>query len=334
MHCPDENQLAAFLEARLDVESRTGVDVHLDQCTACRSLVSVLAEALGTPLPQGPSDPNRELFAGDRIADRYVLLKHVGEGGTSTVWAARDETDGSEIALKILKERVSEGQKRLAREARVTAALDHPNILQSRCVVTDGEAMFLVMDLLAGESLASRLVREPLTLSEVGAFTLPAIEALSFAHDAGVLHRDIKPENIFLCEDRRVLLLDFGLAKLLERVLGLTMTSTTQAGFVLGTPQYMAPEQLAADPNVGPPADVWSLGVVLYECLGGKRPIDGRSFGQIFKQIYSHNIMPLREIAPKAPRELTDCIDRMLTLDAPARPTLEDVRRCVSTFAR
>ena len=334
MQCPDENQLAAFLEARLDLDGRSIVDVHLDRCTACRSLVSVLAEALGTPIPEGSGDPNRELFTGDRIAGQYVLLRRIGEGGTSTVWAARDENDGREVALKILKERISDGQKRLLREARVTTALDHPGILQSHGVVTDDEAMFLVMDLLAGESLGARLVRAPLSLAELSAIALPVIDALSFAHRSGVLHRDIKPENIFLCEDGRVLLLDFGLAKLLESVLGLTMTSTTQAGFVLGTPQYMAPEQLAADPNVGPPADVWSLGVVLYECLGGKRPIDGRSFGQIFKQIFDRTIKPLHEIAPGVPTPMAACVDRMLSLEAVQRPSLDEVRARLTTLGK
>jgi serine/threonine protein kinase len=189
--------------------------------------------------------------------------------------------------------------------------------------------VFMVMELLAGETLAARLEREgPLPLDETLAVMAPVASALRAAHARGIVHRDLKPENIFLARSEGsdaidVKVLDFGLAKPVSSTAG--TTAITQTGAVMGTPYYMAPEQVYGEKDLDPRADVWALGAVLYECLGGEKPFTGENFGQVFRRISQAEFRPLRELAPGVPGWLADLVAQMLSHEREPRPSMSSV---------
>src|SRR5690606_26612266 len=166
-----------------------------------------------------------------------------------------------------------------------------------------------------GESLGARLARagrlEPAFACRVFSSVVAAVRA---AHERGVVHRDLKPDNIFLCEDGTVKVLDFGIARETFDAAdpAITAEALTDTGQSLGTPQYMAPEQIFGEKDVDARADVWALGVILYQALSGKRPFDGANPGQVFKAIALDPPVPLAERARDAPRVLADLVARML----------------------
>lgn len=179
----------------------------------------------------------------------------------------------------------------------------------------------MVMELLRGETLGQKLQRdERLSLEETAALLVPVISAVGAAHAFGIVHRDLKPENLFLSEGDAtpvVKVLDFGIAKLTaERYLDDGSSGLlTESGSMLGTPCYMAPEQASGEQPVDHRADVWSLGVILYECLSGSRPIEGETLPQVLARLMSAGIMPLERIAPELPGEVTALVKQMLARD-------------------
>lgn len=331
----DENDILALLEHRMAKEQRAAVESHLDACPACLELLAMVASASPAPLALQPTelDVTRHLTAsrlspGDRLADRFRLERVVGEGGMGVVWAARDErASDAPVALKILKEVTQAEKRRFLREAEVMQSFEHPGILDVREVVAVGEGVLLVMDLLEGESLGARLSRVG-RLDVAGAvdILLPLTGATIAAHARGVVHRDLKPENVFLCADGRVVLLDFGMAKLTASF-DLAMSGwMTESGLILGTPHYMAPEQIYGERDVDARADVWALGVVMYECLSGERPVSGKSFGQIVRALQRREMVDLAERAPTVPVAFLALVRRMLSHERAERPSLVEVR--------
>jgi serine/threonine protein kinase len=266
--------------------------------------------------------------AGAIVADRYVLDHALGEGGMGSVWAARHRVTGKRVAVKLLKRSSPEHRRRFIQEARVAAAIRHANVVEVHDILETGEGgLALVMDLLEGEPLSALLERdgaiEPKRLLPLA---LPILAGLGAAHAAGVVHRDLKPDNIFLVRDTAtgettVKLLDFGIAKLTEMATALRSTGgLTQTGSVLGTPHYMAPEQVFGEKSLDHRADFWSLGIVLYECLSGACPIQGDNVGQLFKAISLRAFPSLCDALPNAPRDLTGLVDAMLSLRPEDRP--------------
>ncbi|MBX3261001.1 MAG: serine/threonine protein kinase [Labilithrix sp.] len=331
----DENDVLELLEHWMPKARRAEVEAHLDGCPACLELLAVVAAASPARPGTEPTEPDvtRHLTApclapGDRLAGRFVLDRVVGEGGMGVVWAARDDrAAGRPVALKLLKEVSAAEKRRLLREARLMRSFDHPGILDVKEVVEVGDEVLLVMDLLDGESLGARLGRVGrLSVGAALDVLVPLVEATMAAHARGVVHRDLKPENVFLHRDGRVLLLDFGMAKLVPS-LDLTMSGwMTESGLVLGTPHYMAPEQVYGERDVDARADVWAIGVVAYECLSGERPVSGKSFGQIVRAMQRREIVALASRAPDVPAALADVVGRMLAHDRALRPPLEEVR--------
>jgi eukaryotic-like serine/threonine-protein kinase len=184
----------------------------------------------------------------------------------------------------------------------------------------DGEPA-LVMDLLKGEPLSARLLEKgKLGLGETADVLLPVLAAIGAAHAAGVVHRDLKPDNIFLSEGG-VRILDFGLAKATLIDAGTARSIGNQSGEIVGTPRYMSPEQAFAEKDVDYRADIWSLGMVLYQCLSGTLPTESDSMGQILKVILSGSIAPLASVAPEIPAELGAMVDSMLARDRAQRPS-------------
>jgi serine/threonine-protein kinase len=336
----DENDILALLEHRMAKEQRAAVESHLDACPACLELLAMVASASPVPLALEPTelDVTRHLTAsrlspGDLLAGRFRLARVVGEGGMGIVWAAHDERAGGQlVALKILKEVTAAEKRRFLREAEVMQSFEHPGILDVKEVVAVGEDVLLVMDLLEGESLGARLGRiGRLDVTEAVAVLLPLLDATIAAHKRGVVHRDLKPENVFLCSDGRVVLLDFGMAKLTASF-DLAMSGwMTESGLILGTPHYMAPEQIYGERDVDARADVWALGVVTYECLSGERPVSGKSFGQIVRALQRREIVDLAERVPAVPSTLLALVRRMLSHERHDRPSLDEVRATLAS---
>jgi serine/threonine protein kinase len=211
----------------------------------------------------------------------YEILAPLGAGGMGEVYRARDSRLGREVALKVLPESFSKDADRLRRfeqEARAVAALNHPNILAIHDIGENVGAPFIVSELLEGSSLRAELEHGPLSARKASDYAAQIAQGLAAAHDKGVVHRDLKPENIFLTKDGRVKILDFGLAKLTTKGEGakgqsdgLTLTSSpTEAGMVMGTAGYMAPEQVRGA-AVDSRTDIFAFGAVLYEMISGKR---------------------------------------------------------------
>ncbi|MDX1382401.1 MAG: serine/threonine-protein kinase, partial [Thermoanaerobaculia bacterium] len=215
----------------------------------------------------------------------YEVISSLGAGGMGEVYRAKDTQLGREVAIKLLLEEVSRDPERLARferEARVLAALNHPNVATLHGFERDGETHFLVMELVEGETLADRIARGPLHVDEAIPLFTRIAEGLAAAHERGIVHRDLKPANVRIADGGRasagrVKILDFGLAKSWAGAdeAGLSESPTltleaTQPGVVLGTVQYMSPEQARGEP-ADRRADVWAFGCVLFEALTGRR---------------------------------------------------------------
>jgi serine/threonine-protein kinase len=268
------------------------------------------------------------------LASRYKLVRLIGEGGMGQVWEGRQLTTQKPVAIKVLKQGGGGESARFLREARVAAGLSHPNIVQVFDFwEVDGagpSSVFMVMELLVGETLAARLERAPpLTVDETLAVAVPVASALCAAHAQGIAHRDLKPDNIFLSQPPEadsviVKVVDFGLAK--PAATDGQATAITQTGAVMGTPFYMAPEQVYGEKDVDIRADVWALGVVVFECITGVRPFPGDNPGQVFKRISQGAIPPLRELSPEVPEWLERLVLRMLAHDRDRRPTMTEIR--------
>jgi eukaryotic-like serine/threonine-protein kinase len=347
MDCLDAERLFELFGGPLPTE----VEEHIDGCEACRELVAAYARvadegdtaadaAISPYAPtlaseQPPAAP-RPGSAGEVVAERYVLDRVVGEGGMGVVWAARDLRTGQDVALKMLKIETPELTQRAKREAEVAATIGHPNVIEVRDLVAlPGAPPILVMPLLEGESL-DRLIarRRTLLVDEAIAILLPLVAAVRAAHARGVLHRDLKPQNVFLAHAGDgappvVMLLDFGLAKLC----GQDVEVLTRTGAIVGTPHYMAPEQLYGERDIDRRADVWAIGAIAYECLTGKRPLEGGSYAQLVRAASRRVQKPLASILPSAPR-LAALVDRMLAHDRDDRPEMPEVHALLDAIAR
>jgi hypothetical protein len=232
------------------------------------------------------------------------------------IYRATDSLSGQQVALKLLHADTSDALQRFSREAAVLAQLRHPGIVSYVAHgSTDDGRPFLVMQWLEGEDLAQRLARQPLSPHESLSLVRNVSQALALAHQHGVIHRDLKPSNLFLRNGRAddVVLLDFGLSRHL-----LPSTAITASQMLLGTPGYMAPEQVSNQSALTPSADVFSLGCVLYECLTGVRPFTAPLLVTMLAKILFAEPAPLHSLRPELPEALQGLLDRMLAKD-PAR---------------
>jgi hypothetical protein len=223
-----------------------------------------------------PSAPRAYLEAGRVVADRYRISGILGEGGMGTVYRADHLTLRKPIALKVVRQDLAADPKiapRFEREAYASSRLSSPHVVVVHDFGRDGDLLYLVMELLNGESLHERLERDGL-LSVPDALSIAAgiCRALVAAHDAGIVHRDLKPENVFLQKDGAAKVLDFGIARLLDpEAADGANSAATIAGMIVGTPMYMSPE-MAANKPVGKPADLYALGVLIFEMIAGEPP--------------------------------------------------------------
>ncbi|HSL21800.1 MAG TPA: protein kinase [Vicinamibacterales bacterium] len=238
------------------------------------------AESSSHPTPAVANEAASQVLPA-RIG-RYAIARKLGEGGMGVVYAARDELLERTVAVKTMSSLANDetARKRFWREARAAASVNHPNVCQIFEIGEDGGVLFIAMELLEGESLAERLGRGPLSLSQAVPIALGVLGALSALHARGIVHRDLKPSNVFLTP-HGVKLLDFGLARPeLERSLSMTATGLTRTGIAMGTPRYMSPEQVTAD-AVDARSDVFAAGAILFEMLAGRPAFGGRNVVEI-----------------------------------------------------
>jgi serine/threonine protein kinase len=221
---------------------------------------------------------------------QYRLTRKLGEGGMGVVYEARDERLDRLVAIKRVRGLDADAtlRERLLREARVAAAISHPNICQVFELAEESGELFVVMELLTGETLADRMGQGPLPLGEALPITLGVLSALEAMHSRSIIHRDLKPSNIFLTP-HGVKLLDFGLARPDAADRQLTLT---RPGVVVGTPRYMAPEMLS-DAPLGPSTDLFALGSILFEMLAGKPAFGGRTVYEVYAAIMREQPAPL-----------------------------------------
>src|SRR5213080_3689834 len=245
---------------------------------------------------------------------RYKILEKLGSGGMGDVYLAEDTKLGRKVALKLLAKELTQNRDRLSRfdqEAFAASALNHPNILTIYELGDEGGRHFIATEYVEGQTLRKRLQTTPMEIVEVLDVAIQIAGALEEAHAASIIHRDIKPENIMIRRNGHVKVLDFGLAKLTERtVTEETDTEAvtralvqTDAGMVLGTSQYMSPEQARGKP-IDARTDIWSLGVVLYEMATGHPPFTGETKTGVVVAIARSDPQPLTRFSRNLPAEL------------------------------
>ena len=254
------------------------------------------------PSPQLPPD----------LAQRYRVTGSLGAGAMGTVYRAEDLRAGREVALKLLKATGEAQRARFQREGEITAGLVHPNVVRVFSSGVSGQVPWLAYELVPGARPLD-VAFAGLELRERVALLAEVADALAYAHERGVVHRDVKPENVLVDLSGRARLSDFGLAKALDT------ERLTKTGALLGTPAFMAPEQISGDASAGAPADVWALGVILYLALTDALPFEGASLIELGARICRRELRAPRERDPALPRELEDVCLRALERDLAAR---------------
>jgi len=256
--------------------------------------------------------------AGDLVADRFLLEAQAGSGGMGAVFRARDLTTDGLVAVKILTADSELDSERFIRESNVLEELQHPGIVRHIAHGTTASGCrFLAMEWLEGEDLGQRLTRGPLIVAEAIAIVRSVAEALAVAHARGIIHRDIKPGNVFLvgASIERVLLLDFGIARFSR-----ARQDLTQAGTIVGTPNYMAPEQARGDPDLDVRVDVHALGCLLFATLIGHSPYRGSNSLAVLARILVDEPPRLSSFRTDVPETLESLVARMLAKSRGARP--------------
>src|SRR5688500_5063806 len=262
-----------------------------------------------------------------RVVGVYKVERELGRGGMGEVYLARDTRLGRPVALKLLPALYTTDPERVRRfrqEARAASALNHPNILTIYEVGEADGLRFIATEYVEGETLRALLAGGGLTLERALDVAIQTACALAAAHEAGIVHRDVKPENVMVRPDGYVKVLDFGLAKLVEREPAgegggpPPARHSTNPGIMLGTISYMSPEQ-ARGQKVDARSDIFSLGVVLYECVAGRTPFEGETQSDILVSILSEEPPPLAVHTADAPGALQVIIDRALRKDREGR---------------
>ncbi len=329
--CPEEAQLLDFAEGRLLGPAALQLQKHVDGCESCRDVVSHLAAGDAALERTRRVDPLIGATVGEyRIEDR------IGEGGMGMVYRGLQPVIGKPVAIKVLRPELSgseSGDRRFVDEARAANAIGHRNIIDifSFGKLPSGEQYF-VMEYLVGEPLSRYVSRTgALPAREAVELLVELVSALSAAHAAGVVHRDLKPSNLFLVHEpdgkRLLKVLDFGIAKLLTNE-----RPNTQPGSILGTPEYMSPEQVRGEPS-GHEADLYAVGVIAFELLTGRRPFHGRT-AEVMSQHLDTEPPAVSTLTPTVPPALEALVARLLSKQPQVRGTAERVLEMLTSLAR
>jgi serine/threonine-protein kinase len=357
--CIDENAAARLVQGLLSREEAASVEQHIDRCARCSELLLALARVYrpatsGTPgsdqpLPAGAPGPlpttdgwvGLPEAPGNEVG-RYRIERPIGEGGMGVVYLAYDPTLGRRVALKLVRSdaepaQAQEANARLLREAHALARLNAKNVVQVYDAGTWRGGVFLAMELVEGTTLAEWLGARPRSTREILDVFREAGAGLVAAHDAGLVHRDFKPANVLIARDGHVKVADFGLTRWDApganaapyrtegpAAPGLPPSGLTAAGIVLGTPAYMAPEQLFGRQTT-PKSDQFSFAVALYEALCGTRPYLASTLEELRWKHASGRIEPPRA-GSGAPAELQRVLARALSADPERRyPSVRDL---------
>ena len=344
MACLAENVVVELVLGRASPEVRAEAEGHLDTCPTCRRLVAEMAKAsvVGPPVsgsseppdpnePPVPENPRARLVRGTAVG-RYVILGTRGAGGVGVVYAAFDPELDRKVALKLLRADPrsdpsgSERRARLLREAQAMARLSHPNVISVYDVGSYEGRVFIAMELIEGATLTQWLNETKRTWREALQMFEAAGRGLGAAHAAGVVHRDFKPDNVLVRRDGRVVVTDFGLARVegeSERPPSLSTpgpsepVTVTVSGTMIGTPAYMSPEQYAGRPS-DTRTDQFSFCVALYEGLHGERPFDGKTLDHV-RSLVTRGIVRAAPADTKVPSWLRRVVVRGLSSDPAAR---------------
>ena len=337
--CPNESTLDQFARGELPDEELEGVGVHLDDCLKCRNRLDAVPDPPIAPDNAVPNDSGlrraTELVLlvsppgndyghwpappeppPERL-DRFRILGRLGAGAMGVVYEAEDEALGRRVAVKVLRAEFAVrtgARERFLREARAMATLRHPNVVAIHHVGDDEANPFLVMELLEGEMLGTRLRRDgSLPPAEVVRIGMDVAAGLAVVHQAGLVHRDVTPDNIWLIPDGTAKVLDFGLVRAEGD------GAVTHPGTIIGTPRYMAPEQARAQ-AVDSRADVFGLGAVLYHAATGQCPFPGEDALATLAALASFDPLPADRLNPAVPTQLARAISRMMAKDPADRP--------------
>lgn len=369
-HCPDQGKLLSFTLGKLSGPQSEQIAEHLASCPWCESVlqdldsrnaadavmenvrrcfdVQPLREEQGCvqleaaakllsvtswPSPQTatarPVD-GAECWVGRRLGN-YEIVELLGRGGMGVVFKARQLLLNRMVALKMIQAGPLAGpstRHRFGIEGEAIARLQHPNIVQIHDFGTIEDLPFFSMEYLEGGSLSARLAQSALPPRQAAELLLTLADAVDYVHNCQVVHRDLKPTNILLTEDGVPKISDFGLAKLLD-----LDGEHTRSEHILGTPSYMAPEQAKGGPDsIGPPVDIYALGVILYESLTGQRPFRGSSKGEILAQVCGADPPPPSTYCSEVPRDLEAVCLKCLEKDprnryATGRALVDDLQR-------
>jgi serine/threonine protein kinase/Flp pilus assembly protein TadD len=322
----EPDQIGRFVDAACegDVLLRRKVEALLASHQQAASFIEIPAAGLATRIIE---NGQADLLVG-RTIGHYKLSKRIGTGGMGEVYLATDTTANRKAALKLLPLRFTgdaERLKRFQQEAHAVVGLNHPNILTVYEIGEDHATHYIASELIEGDTLRERLMRGRMQLSEAIDVAIQVARALAAAHETGIVHRDIKPENIMLRPDGYVKVLDFGIAKLAEQEVPVTIPTDealllveTNLGSILGTVRYMSPEQARGAP-VDKGTDIWSLGVVLYEMVAGRVPFTGDTPGEIMASILGTEPPPLPRSIAQTPDELRQIVSKALSKERAER---------------
>ncbi len=295
------------------------------------SAVAQVASAINSddfPIPAAPGLP--KFSAGDRLKDRYEIVRLLGKGGMGEVYLANDLRIARKVALKVLHADVASNKERVHRfaiEARAVSALNHPHVMTIfEYDSTDDGTLFIVGEFVDGKTLNQYCSTEKISIGRILDIAIQVASALSAAHDAGITHRDIKPDNIMVRRDGYIKLLDLGLAKLSDQGGPQDFDSkdptkallSTNPGAIMGTAAYMSPEQTRGI-RVDGRADIWSRGVVRYEMLTGVRPFGGETVADIMVSVLNSEPRPIGQTVPNLAPELIAAVSKALRKDARER---------------
>jgi serine/threonine-protein kinase len=280
---------------------------------------------------------------GDVVGGKYTIERLIAKGGMGAVFAARHTVTGKPVALKWLLsdlEHDSEASVRLIREAKTAARVSHSNVVDVYDVGEHRGSLFLVMEYLQGHTLSAHLAEhKQLPVHETLALLVPVMRGVAAAHREGVIHRDLKPSNIFLCVDPNTheivpRVLDFGISKVTEQ-LGDGDISTTRTGTLLGTPYYMSPEQLAGASTLDARADVYAIGVILYQTLSGSLPFRAQTVAGLAMQVATSEPPSLARLRPELPAQVVEVVARAMARDAAQRyGSVDELRVALEAAAR
>jgi TolB-like protein/pimeloyl-ACP methyl ester carboxylesterase/Tfp pilus assembly protein PilF/predicted Ser/Thr protein kinase len=330
-------QIKALLQSALEREPDQRSTFLAAACGDDESLRNQIESLIISHDQAGPfiEDPAFKMMGGALTANQsalsigqtfghYQIRELLGTGGMGEVYLAEDQRLGRKVALKLLPPFLineAERMRRFQQEARTASTLNHPNLLTIYEIGQIDSHHFIAMEFIEGETLRQRLIKQPMKIVDALDVATQVASALATAHHAGIAHRDIKPENIMLRTDGIVKVLDFGLAKLVERKSTESEAATillTKEGVVMGTPHYMSPEQTRGL-TVDARTDVWSLGVLLYEMIGGRVPFAGETPSDVIVSILEREPPPLARFTAETPDVLQSIVTEALQKNASER---------------